>query len=223
MTTNKPSDGKGDEGSGALPALLQRTLHEAEAAAREGNLSAALAAFDEAPASLHAFATFHYARGALLVRARRFDEGIAALSRALELEPDVPEMKGNLGGAYLERVYARGPTALAGEASQRDLQEALALLEEATRARPHLPDVYSNFGRALSLSGRDPEALLAFERALALDGAHVPTLYNKAATLHRLGRDEDALACLDALLAVSPDFEPAKQSRENTLRRLGRA
>lgn len=204
------------------PAALQRVLQEAASLEIAGDRAGALRVLDEADEGLRGFGSYHYARGAMLVRQGDLDEGVAALARALEIEPDVPEVRANLGAAHLERVHRRGPQAVTSPESQADLREALSLLEEAARQKPRLPDVHGNLGRALTLAGRPVEALAAFDRALGVEPRHVPTLYNKAAALHALGRDEDALAVLDALLAIAPGFPPAVKSRESALRRLGR-
>lgn len=204
------------------PAELERVLDDAAAHERAGRPAEALAVLDAAAERLSGFALYHYARGALLVRAGRVDDGVEALEEAARLEPELPEVQGNLGAALVERVQRRGPDALASDASQADLARGLDLLSKAARARRRLPEVHANHGRALTLAGRVPEALAAFDRALAIDPGHVAALYNKAAAHHRAGRDEDSLAVLEQLLLVAPGFEPALRSRQNALRRLGR-
>lgn len=205
-----------------LPDALERALAEARDEERARGPDAALRVLEAAPEALACFGSFQYARGALLVRIGQLDEGIAALEEACALEPEVPEVASNLGAALLSRAQAGGPEGLSSEAAQRDLERALEVLEAAARQAPKLADVYANLGRALTLKGQLPAALLAFDRGLALDEAHVPTLYNKAAALHALGDDESSLACLEGILAVAPGFAPARESRERALRRLGR-
>ena len=205
-----------------LSDALRAVLDDAAAREQGGDRAGAIAVLDGAREAHAASALFHYARGAVLVRAGRVDDGIAALTEAAGIEPDVPEVQANLGAALLERAQRRGPAALSSAESQADVARALELLTGAAKAKPMLADVHANHGRALALTGRVPEALAAYERALALDGRHVPALYGQAAALHLAGRDADALVVLDALLAIAPGFEPAVRSRENTLRRLGR-
>ncbi len=206
-----------------LADVLAGVLDKARTQEQSGDPDAALATLEQAPAPTHTIGTYHYARGALLVRKGRLDEGIEALQKAVDLEPEIAEMKSNLGAAYLERVQRHGPDGLSSDPAQQDLDQALALLSAAATEHPKLPEVYANHGRALTLAGRIPEALLAFDRALALDGTHLPALYNKAAALAAANRDQECLAVLDDLLRVAPDFAAAKQSRQRVRERLGAA
>ena len=63
--------------------------------------------------------------------------------------------------------------------------------------------------------------MIAFQRGLAIDSTHVPTLYNLAAAQHAGGDDKASLKTLDQLLAAAPGFPPAVESRKRTRERLG--
>jgi tetratricopeptide (TPR) repeat protein len=56
-------------------------------------------------------------------------------------------------------------------------------------------------------------ALAAFDRALALDPKHRPSLYNRAGALDALGRHADAVAALDKLLKLDPKHQPSIDAR----------
>ena len=142
----------------------------------------------------------------------------------MALEPEVAEFHSNLGAALFERARRSGALSEAPpEQARADLQRAAKCLEHAATLSPRLPSVFSNLGLVRTAQGDAEAALTAFDRALALDGGDVPTLYNRAAALSQLGRHEDCLRTLERLLEVDPTFAPAKASRENTLKRLGAA
>jgi tetratricopeptide (TPR) repeat protein len=200
---------------------LQALLDGVGEIAEDGQLEQALQLLDEAPDDLKPFGMYHYVRGAILVRLGRLDDAVAALEQGVEAEPEIPELRSNLAAALLEKAQAGGPEGLSAPDAQAALGRALEILDEAAKMQPALAEVHANHGRALHLSGRLPQALIAFERALQLDSTHVPTLYNKAAVLAAQGDDRQVVATLDRLLSIDPDFEPAVLSRERARARLG--
>lgn len=178
-----------------------------------GDLAGAAAVLDAAPQA-HRIGGWHYARGALALRGGDARAAVTHFEAAVAQEPEVAEYRANLGAALLELAKA-GDTA-AGP-------RALAELERAVAWGPSLPTAHTNLGLARLMTGDAAGALQALDQALAIDAAHVPALYNRAAALNALGRLDDCLAALDATLKVAPGFGPAVTSRQNTLRRLGRA
>jgi tetratricopeptide (TPR) repeat protein len=66
------------------------------------------------------------------------------------------------------------------------------------------------------------EALVSYDRALALWPDHAEALRNRGATLHKLKRFDEALASYDRALAVRPDYADALYNRGITLQELKR-
>jgi tetratricopeptide (TPR) repeat protein len=192
---------------------LDAVLAQARVKVEAGELGGAAAVLDAAPPELKARATWLLARGTVALEAGQLDAGVKWLEQAADLEPELPEVLSNLGGALLEQAKAGDAPALT---------RAKGLLERACALGPKLPGPHTNLGMARLLAGDAAGALEAFEQALRRDGRHVPALYDKAAALNALGRLDECLAALDAVLAVAPGFQPALESRANTLRRLGR-
>lgn len=218
--TARQPPGRGlDDPIGALHAALEK----ARATEAESGPAAALAVLEAAPPELNAFATFHFARGALLFRTGKIDPAIDAFREAVRLEPGIGEYRANLGAALIERYRRSAGAPGAPPPDAAALEEALAALEGAARAGAKSAFAWNDLGLALQLAGRLDESLEALDRALEIEPRDVSALYNRAATLHRLGREADCLACLDRALEVDPSFAPAIESRRNTLRRLGRA
>lgn len=199
--------------SDSLPAEVEALLARAREQENAGDAKGALALLDGAAPPLKTYGTWLYAHGALALRTGDVDGALRDFEAAVEREPELAELRANLGAALLEKAKA-------GEAAA--LPRATTELERAVQLSPRLPNAHHNLGTARLLAGRAQAALDAFDAALKLDPRHVPTLYNRAAALHALGKEEAALKALDATLAVAPDFAPAQESRRNTLARLGR-
>jgi tetratricopeptide (TPR) repeat protein len=192
---------------------LEKLLQQVRARQDGGDVKGARALLDAAEAPLKHFGTWLYAHGSLSMALGELEVALADFEAAVEREPEVAEFRSNLGAVLLERAKA---------GDQKALARATRELTEAGRLQPRLPHTFLNLGTAHLIAGKAKEALAAFEKALALDAHHVPSLYNRAAALHALGEEEACLAALDATLKVDPHFAPAKQSRANTLARLGR-
>ena len=99
--------------------------------------------------------------------------------------------------------------------------EALPFLATAAR---HLsdPGTLINYGLALDRLGRSEEALLAFDRALALNPALFAAHYNRGNALLALGRLAEAVAAFDHAVALNPDIAGAHFNRAEALRRQDR-
>jgi protein O-GlcNAc transferase len=159
-----------------------------------GQREAAIASFERAvalaPRSVEACSNL----GTALAEAGRAAEAVPVLERAVALRPDLADVHNNLGVARratgeLEAAIASFARALdlrpefalartnladaqvacgnAGRAAGR-LGAAIEALHAAVELRPESAAAWSDLGYALTTRGRLPEALAAFERALAL-------------------------------------------------------
>jgi len=194
-------------------ASLDSVLEQARKKEQAGDLVGAQAAVDAVPEQERTGA-WHYARGAMAVRAGRLDEGVAELEKAVKREPEIAEYRSNLGAALLEKVKA-GDTSLA--------TQALEQLELAIKWGATLPEVYANLSFARLATGDATGALAAADVGIRIDEKHVPSHYNRAAALNALNQLVPCLATLDEILKLAPGFAPAVQSRANTLNKMGRA
>jgi tetratricopeptide (TPR) repeat protein len=80
----------------------------------------------------------------------------------------------------------------------------------------------NNKGTSLNELGQPAEALVCFDRALALDSKHAGALSNKGSALRSLGRNAEAVECLDRAIASNPHSEQAWDNRGSALDDLGR-
>jgi len=65
----------------------------------------------------------------------------------------------------------------------------------------------------LAGQGRRIEALVSYEKALALEPANVQALYKRGVMLGELGRTDEALAAYGRVLALNPNHAEALNNR----------
>ena len=96
----------------------------------------------------------HYARAIALERQDRWEEAEADFRKALELEPDQPQVLNYLGYSLVEK--------------QIKLDEALEMIERAVAGRPDSGYIVDSLGWVLYRLGRYEEAVGHMERAVEL-------------------------------------------------------
>jgi tetratricopeptide (TPR) repeat protein len=160
-------------------AALAALLHRAHELAEAGRAGQAIAALDAAPPRLRG-ATWHLARGSLLLRGGDLAGAEAAFRAAVALEPTIGEMRANLGAALLARAKRMR--------SRAALDEAIEVLEAAARLRPKTAIIHNNLGAALEAAGRGEEALAVFDAALAIAPRDATARRNRDALAARLGK-----------------------------------
>jgi tetratricopeptide (TPR) repeat protein len=169
---------------------------------------------------------------------RQGDAALAALRRAVQLKPDMPEAWRALG----DHLTALGDTRGADDAyaqhirySTRDprlMEAALALCENriavaegALRAhlKQHPTDVAAirMLAEVAARLGRYADAEVLLERALELAPSFAPARVNYAFVLHRSGKAEQALVEVDRLLARDPGNPGYRNLKAAILARIG--
>ena len=101
-------------------------------------------------------------------------------------------------------------------------QEAIALLDEALKARPDYPEALCMGGFILGQQGKIEAALQFYNRALTLKSDYVVAWSNFGRLLHGLGRHAEALAAFERASSLAPTDADAWNDRACALRDLGR-
>ncbi|MBD0267944.1 MAG: tetratricopeptide repeat protein [Cyanobacteria bacterium Co-bin8] len=139
----------------------------------------------------------------------RYDEGLAAANRAIELQPDSAAALNNRAVIlwHLEQP-----------------EEALASTQKAIKLDPSYAPAWFNQGRLLSTTGEHAQALAAYDEVLRLnlDLATASLWINRAGALWSLGRLNDSLADLDKAIRLDPSSTEAQVNRGIVLLRMGR-
>ncbi len=149
----------------------------------------------------------YFARGNAYYEAGDYQQALEAYNRALELEPDHPNILNNRGNALdeLERY-----------------EEALKDYNRALELEPDHPNILNNRGNTLGNMGRNGDALKDLERAVELEPDNARPLYNRGNILQRLGRHEAALGDLNRALELTPNDADTLCSRSIALTALER-
>jgi serine/threonine protein kinase/Tfp pilus assembly protein PilF len=150
-------------------------------------------------------------RGVLRVRQGRLKEAVADLKTAIEVMPNGYTAYVNLANAY--RL-------------QKDLDQALTMLDHAIQLEPALAHLYRLRAR-LHLERKHPApALKDFDEAIRHENTDSPFLADDHVQRGRLLLSErkhaDALASFDAALRCRKDYPAAQRLRAESLFQLGR-
>ncbi len=174
-------------------------LHLSGVAARaQGNAAVAVDLIGRALARVKGrSAAANYNLGNALGDLGRHAETLAAVDRALALEPGYAEAH-HLRAVAL-RHLGRSDDAIASCA------KAIALAPKAAYA-------HNEMGVILAGLERHEEALAHYERALSCDPRHLHATHNRGVALRMLGRADEALAAYAQALALKPDFAEAVAS-----------
>ena len=127
----------------------------------------------------HDEAAGRYLLGRAHIQRAMWDEAIAELSRAADLDEDNPYLMNNLGFAALQ-------------VGRYDI--AVDALEETLQAKAPRPYMMNNLGLAYEKTERRTEALAAYTRALDLSPRYPNAVINQARIQATMTREEIALA-----------------------------
>jgi len=129
--------------------------------------------------------------GVVLDALGRREEALAAIHRAIELDP-----KAALFYIHLGNVLC----------AAQDWPAAIEAFTQAAVLQPNYPDIYYNLGNALREAGRWGEAEVAYQKALALTPAHVLARNNLALVYEHQDRLPEAVALLEQVVQDAPDY-----------------
>jgi tetratricopeptide (TPR) repeat protein len=139
-----------------------------------------------------------YEEARALMTAKRLDEALALLAKAIALRPD-----------YAAAHNSRGIIFAGGNRPA----DALASFDSALAIDPDYHEACNNRGLVLQELGRPEAALASFERAIALKPDNARPHNNRAVALQQLNRLGDAFASFDQAIALKPDYAEAYYNR----------
>lgn len=149
----------------------------------------------------------HYARGISYERLKNWDGAEADFRRALELNPDQPQVLNYLGYSLVER--------------QEKLDEALDMIERAVAARPDSGHIVDSLGWVLFRLGRYDEAVEHMERAVELMAVD-PVVHDHLGDVYwAVGRAREAeFQWKRALSFIDPEDTDAEADPERIRRKI---
>jgi len=140
--------------------------------------------------------------GNALELARKSDQSINILKKAVDLYPDFPEARYSLG----KLLFVRG-----------EVDEAEKHLRVAAALNPDGPGVSAAFGVVLSKQGKTEEAMRALQHALAIDPHDVVALNNLGSLLARQGNVGEAVQHFQRTVDINPDDASAHSNMARAL------
>jgi tetratricopeptide (TPR) repeat protein len=188
-----------------LGALQLRVRGESEAARRI-----------EAAAANTTLAQPHIVLGKLRLQQKRLPEGLAALGRAVILDPEDFEALYAYGMALMQR---QSEAAAAGIENPRAL--AIAALVRALGKNQFASEGYAALAYGLLAEQRLPEARGSIERAMLLAPGRLDYHLRHAEILVRQGEMKEATTRLNAIVVVDPNG-PGATAAKNLLAQIAR-
>lgn len=143
--------------------------------------------------------TLYYSRGISNERAGNWTEAEADFRKALELQPDQPQVLNYLGYSFVDR----------GE----NLDEALGMIERAVAAQPEAGYIIDSLAWALFRLGRYEEAVEPMERASLLEPVDPVVTDHLGDVYWAVGRKLEARFQWHRALSFDPEEKEAKRIR----------
>ncbi|MEI8380027.1 MAG: tetratricopeptide repeat protein [Planctomycetota bacterium] len=132
------------------------------------------------------------------------------LSAAMELSRSSPDPRLRLLQEEIERAKSEGR-----------LEELLQVLEERAHIEPSTSN-WLELGFYFAVMHRHTEAIIAYEKVLAIDAQDKFAWNNIGASLSAIGRYDAAIVCYDKALQIKPRDAAAWSNKGCALRHLGR-
>jgi len=190
-----------------VPTGMNPQLQEAVVLDRRGNVTAAMAGYQQVLAREPGNIDALFLLGRAHCQQGKFEVGAEFLRKAVSLNPNYGQAH-NLLGMALARLG-------------RPL-DALACFERALASDPRFERALLNKADTLDALGHHAEALAEYDRALMVNATNVVTWCNRGTALEALGRDADAAESFERALALNPNLPEVYFNLANALQRLQR-
>lgn len=139
-------------------------------------------------------ALFHGNLGEAYRSAGKLGEAEQHLRRALQLDPNLPDVYSNLGNVL--------------RATDRP-DEAIAAFRQALRLKASFPEAHNNLGTVLQMQGDLAGAVSQYEHALRLNPRYAQAHNNLGTARTELGQAVEAIASFRQALAIMPHYDEA--------------
>jgi tetratricopeptide (TPR) repeat protein len=170
----------------------------------------------------------HHLVGVVAFQTGRYEQAVASIRRAVNLNPSVVQYYTNLGlacealgrldeaaSAYQQAIRLQPAAAdahnnLANLRHQQGrVQEAIGHCREALRCRPDFPEAHNNLGNALLALGQTDQAIDCFRQALRIDPNFPKAHNNLGNALKAQDRLDDAFRCYAEAVRLNPHYAEA--------------
>ncbi|HEY1339434.1 MAG TPA: tetratricopeptide repeat protein [Bryobacteraceae bacterium] len=143
--------------------------------------------------------------GMTALQAKQWDQAVAALTKAGEVDPNQMAVWAQLAEAYMGQ--AQGKTGAEFEQATTKAQEAY---QKALALKPDDAALHNNYGRALANSRKFPEAQAEMKKAAELDPTNAGRYYyNLGALLVNAGQTDPAAEMFKKAIDTDPNYADA--------------
>ena len=175
------------------------------------------------------------------LRAKRFDQAVEVLRRAVQLQPDLTVAHISLGSALMEtgqlnealaemnRAVKLSPNeahAYFGlgnvQGAMRRYTEAIEAYNQAVRLNPNYFGAYNNLGIAYGMTNRHAESAEAFRQAVRIEPNNAGALNGLGIAQFRLGRHDEGIETVKRAVRLDPKFVNAYLNLARWYQDLGR-
>jgi len=149
-----------------------------------------------------------------LLATGRTAEALAEMNRIVEQNPGNAQFHGTLASSLF----------LSGDASGSAEQFRLAVAAHEASGlgdRPATAQIYGGYGTALTELGRDDEAIVQYEKALAIDPTDSEVLNNVGTLFYRNGRLLESVICFSDAFEQAPDNRSVQTNMNRAKQILG--
>lgn len=147
----------------------------------------------------------HFIRGRVYFELEQWDHAETAYLAVIDLEPDYPGVRHNLGNIYF---------------GQKQYRSALAQFTQAIRDRTSVRSWHA-LGAVYGALSLPDSATSAFKKAIALDSLYGPAYTSLADQLEQQGNYSESLNQTKMALMIRPDHVPDRLRQIRILLRLG--
>ena len=163
---------------------------------------ATLAMFQRAPASYRV----HELSAEIFEVQSRYDEAVAEYQKAIEINPQAPDLHFRLGRAILLAAH-----------NNESLEKAAAAFQSELRLNPEDGACEFQLGQIAQVEGKKPEAKAHFEKALALS----PQFVQAMIALGKMETPDKAIPLLTKAVELQPTNETAHYALLTAYRNAG--
>lgn len=118
-------------------------------------------------------------------------KAVAALEKAIEINPQYPGAYYNLANIY----NAAG-----------NKEEAIVLYQKAIAINPDFSEAYNNLGIAYADIGETQEAIASYEKAAAINPNFIAAYFNLGNACAKISKGRQAIEAYQKVLAIKPDY-----------------
>ena len=141
---------------------------------------------------------------------------VQTFNMALETQPEYPEVDNFLTQAYIDEFKLGIQAFNRGREDENAYAEAVQYFQNTTAIRPDSVDPYLNQAYAMLQTGSQADAIVPFEKAIALGDSDVETMTYLANLYQMEDRGTDAVTLLEKATGMYPENEEVRSQLLNS-------